>query len=78
MSRTRSPGSDPAGRRGLGAFAAAWWRRPGAKLTLLGLVVLGSIVVRGNGVTSLAITVAIALPIGIALGYREFRRTGEA
>ena len=51
-------------------------RRPGIKLTLTSVALLGSLVQR-NGSLNLVITLAIALPVGVTLGYRYFVRTGE-
>lgn len=59
------------------AFVVAVWRRPGFKLTLTSLVLLGSLVLQ-KGVLNLVVTLAIGLPIGLFLGYRHFKRTGEA
>jgi hypothetical protein len=66
----------PADQRTFQAFLVALWRRPGFRLTLTSLVGLGLIVLR-KGAVNLLVTLAIALPLGLALGYRSFRRTGR-
>lgn len=58
------------------AFVMALWQRPGFKFSLTSLILLGGLVLR-KGVLNLVVTLAIALPIGLTLGYRHFRRTGE-
>jgi hypothetical protein len=71
-------GSDnPDTERTFRAFLLALRRRPGIKLTFLSLCGFGAIVAVKNGVLALLAAVAVALLIGLPLGYRSFRRTGH-
>ncbi len=59
------------------AFLRLLWRHPGFKLTIASLVGFGSIVVMNKGLSNLLVTLAIAMPIAMILGFRNFRRTGR-
>ena len=65
------------GRRTPRTYLAALRGRPGSRLTVASLVLLGAVVVHDGTWVRLVVTVAIALPVGFAFGYRNHLRTGE-
>jgi hypothetical protein len=58
-------------------FVRLKWNRPGVKLMYAGTLIFGTLVLAKDGVAVFLAIVAVALPGGLLLQWRQYRTTGR-